>query len=206
MTQAEKSSICIIIGTAHGQNVAGKCSPSGSLKEYQWSREICGKLVKQLQADGYRAIIDTEDINEIGLGNRVQICRNYSNYFGKSNVLYFSIHVNAAGADGQWKSATGWESHIAKNASEKSKLIANILSEEIEKRGIKVRRPLKTQNYWCSNFYVLVNTPCPAVLCESGFMDNKKDCEWLLSKEGKETLLDAYKTAIERYVDQIIVK
>lgn len=206
MTQSEKTSICIILGTAHGADVAGKCSPDKTLKEYQWSREMCTKVMKRLQEDGYRCIIDSTDVNEIGLGNRVQIVNNYCKYFGSSKVLYFSIHNNAAGSDGQWKKAQGWESHVAKKASDKSKRIANILWEEMEMRGFKMRRPTKTQNYWSSDFYVLRNTLCPAVLVETLFQDNKDDVKYLLSKEGKDTICDGYVAAIERYVDELIVK
>lgn len=206
MTQNEKKSVCIIIGTAHGRDVAGKMSPDGSLREYAWSRDICGKLVKRLQEDGYRAIVDTEDINEIGLGNRVTIVNNYCGYFGSKNVLYASIHVNAQKSDGTWGSANGWQCHVANKASSNSKSLSSMLYEEVESRSIKCRRPKKGQDYWCNDYYVLKHSKCPAVLIESLFMDNKEDCKYLLSKEGKETLLDAYKTAIEKYVESIIIK
>lgn len=204
MTKSEKTSICIILGSAHGADTKGKQSPDGSLKEFQWSREMCTKVQKQLQEDGYRCVIDSLDTNEIGLANRVQICTNYGSYFGHKNCLYFSIHVNAAGSDGQWKKAQGWESHIAKNASDRSKRIANILWEEMEKREFKMRRPTKTQNYWSSDFFVLRKTYCPAVLVETLFQDNKEDVKYLLSKEGKDKICEGYVAALERYVDEII--
>lgn len=207
MTQSEKSSVCIIIGTAHGQNVAGKCSPDGTLKEYQWSRQACQKIVKKLQADGYRAIIDTEDINEIGLGNRVQIVNNYCNYFGSSKTLYVSIHNNAAPpVDGKWHKAQGWEAHVAKNASESSKKLSSLLYKEADEAGLKLRRPLPKQDFWASNYTVLTKTKCPAVLTENMFQDNKEDVKYLLSKEGMQTLVDVHVKAIEQYVNDIIIK
>jgi N-acetylmuramoyl-L-alanine amidase len=36
-----------------------------------------------------------------------------------------------------------------------------------------------------SNFYVLRNTKCPAVLTENFFQDTKKDVEFLLSDVGR---------------------
>lgn len=206
MTQSEKSSICVIIGTAHGQNVAGKCSPDGTLKEYQWSRQACAKIVKQLQADGYRAIIDTEDINEIGLGNRVQIVNNYCGYFGSSKTVYVSVHVNAAGSDGKWHKATGWEAHVATNASDNSKKLSSLLYKEASKYDFKIRRPLPKQDYWASNFYVLTKTKCPAVLTENMFQDCKEDVKYLLSKEGMQTMVDIHVKAIEQYVNDLVVK
>jgi N-acetylmuramoyl-L-alanine amidase len=206
MTVSEKKSVCIVLGTAHGYDVAGKQSPDGTLKEYKWSREMCNKVLKRLQDDGYRCVIDYTGENEIGLGNRCQIVNNYCNFFGKQNTLYFSIHCNAAGADNKWHSARGWESHIARNASEKSKKIANILWDEFEKTDIKLRRPTKTQNYWCNDFYVLKHTACPAVLVETLFQDSKDDVKYLLSKEGQKVICDCYVNAIEKYVNEIIIK
>lgn len=197
-----KKEICVILGTAHGYNVKGKQSPDGTLKEYQWSRKACAFIQQKLQEEGYRVIIDHTGNDEIGLSNRAQIVNNYCAYFGASKCLYFSIHNNAAGSDGKWKTASGWESHIAKNASEKSKRIANILWEEFEKTGLKLRRPLPKQNYWTSNFTVLTKTKCPAVLVETLFQDNKEDVKYLLSNEGFTTICNTYICAIKRYVDE----
>ena len=206
MTQSEKTSICIILGTAHGCDTSGKQSPDGSLKEYQWSREICKKVQKQLQEDGYRCVIDSLDINEIGLGNRAQIVNNYCNYFGTSNCLYVSIHINAAGSQGKWMKANGFEVHVGTNASENSKKLSSLLYKQAEKEGLKVRRPLPKQDYWASNFTVLTRTKCPAVLIESMFQDNKSDVEYMLSKEGKETFVKMYYNAITEYVNDLLVK
>lgn len=206
MTQSEKKSVCVVIGTAHGQDVKGKCSPDKSLYEWRWSRMACSKIVKRLQEDGYRAVVDTEDQNEIGLGNRVQIVNNYCSYFGSKNVVYVSVHNNAAGADGKWKKATGWQCHVAKTASASSKRLASLLYGEAEEHGLKVRRPLPKQDYWENDFYVLKNTRCPAVLTENMFQDNKDDVEYLLSKEGVDALVDVHVQAIEKYVNELIVK
>lgn len=206
MTQSEKKSICIILGTAHGYEVAGKCSPDGKFKEYEWSRDVCDKLCKQLQDDGYRCIIDYSGQNEIGLSNRAQIVNNYCKYFGSQKCLYVSIHVNAAKSDGKWHTASGWESHIAVNASENSKKIANIMWEEFSKLDIKMRRPTPKQNYWENNFTVLKKTLCPAILTENMFQDCKDDVEYLTSKKGKDELIMAHKNAIEQYVNELIVK
>lgn len=210
MTQSEKKSICIILGSAHGDDVKGKCSPDKSLYEWKWSRKACSYIRQILQEEGYRCVIDYEGNNEIGLYNRAQIANNYCAYFGASKCLYFSIHCNAAGSDGKWKTARGWESHIAKTASENSKKIANILwdefTKEFENTEIKLRRPRPKQNYWENNFTVLTKTKCPAVLVETLFQDNKDDVAYLLSEDGFKKLCDTYIRSIKRYVQELIVK
>lgn len=198
-------SICIILGTAHGQDVAGKCSPDKTLREYQWSRKACKEVQKRLQKDGYRCIIDSLDQNEIGLSNRAQIVNNYCNYFGASKTLYVSIHNNAAPPnDNKWHKAQGWCVFVSKNCSDNSKKLSSLIAQEIEKKDIKIRRYLPKQDYWQANYTVLVKTKCPAVLTENMFQDNKEDVEFLLSDEGFDKLVDAHVKGIEKYVDELV--
>ena len=206
MTTNEKKSVCIILDQAHGVSVAGKHSPDKELREWKWSREICGRIQKQLIEEGYRVVFSSTGDDEPGLQNRVQCEHNYSNYFGRSKTVFLSIHVNAAGSDGQWKKASGFQAHVAVNASARSKELASLLYKQAEEHGLKVRRPKPHQDFWPNDFYVLKNTWCPAVLCESMFMDNKSDCEFMLSKDGKDTFVDIYCGALRDYVQNIIVK
>lgn len=201
---SKRMSILIILGTAHGADVAGKRSPDGSLREYKWSRMMCKKIMNKLREDGYRVIIDSEDVNEIGLSNRAQIVNNYCNIWTPAKVVYISIHNNAAGSQGKWMKAQGWESHVANNASQNSKKLANLMWDEAEKEGLKLRRPMPNQNYWENNFTVLTKTKCPAVLTENLFQDNKDDVAFLLSEEGKEKLMRVHVNAIEKYVDDLV--
>ena len=49
-----------------------------------------------------------------------------------------------------------------------------------------------------ANFYVLRKTDCPAMLTECGFMDNRKEAEWMMSDEGVETIAEAHLEGIKR--------
>ena len=49
---------------------------------------------------------------------------------------------------------------------------------------------------WDSNFAILRDTKCAAVLTENLFMDNEEDCRYLLSSEGKETITQIHVQAI----------
>lgn len=202
---SKRKSVLVILGTAHGIEVTpGKCSPDGVFKEYRWSRMMCKRLLKRLQDDGYRAIIDHEGLNEIGLSNRAQIVNNYCSVFGKKNVVYVSIHNNAAGSDGKWKKARNWSIFVAPNASENSKKLASYICQEIENQGLDVRRYLPKQDWWPGNFTVLTRTLSPAVLSENLFMDNRADLEIIMSKEGQDKILEAHALGIERYVDELV--
>ncbi len=44
------------------------------------------------------------------------------------------------------------------------------------------------------------DTNCPAVLTENLFMDNRQECDYLLSEAGKETLAQLHVNAILNYI------
>jgi N-acetylmuramoyl-L-alanine amidase len=51
-----------------------------------------------------------------------------------------------------------------------------------------------------ADFYLLKNTKCPAVLTENLFMDTWEDCKILLSKEGKDRIIDLHVKGILEYI------
>ena len=51
-----------------------------------------------------------------------------------------------------------------------------------------------------SNFWILRKTSCPAVLTENLFQDNEKDVAYLLSEQGKQTIVEAHVEGIVKYI------
>ena len=51
-----------------------------------------------------------------------------------------------------------------------------------------------------SSFYILKHTKCPAVLTENLFQDNKEDVDFLLSEEGKRTIVSLHVKGICKYL------
>ena len=51
-----------------------------------------------------------------------------------------------------------------------------------------------------ANFYILKHTKCPAVLTENLFQDNREDVDFLLSEEGKQTMVSLHVDAIMKYL------
>ena len=190
----------IIIGTAHRMREPGKQSPDGRLKECVYSREICNKIAEKLQAKGHSCVIDYTPLDlprnmwdanskrerNKELAMRVNYVNEQCRQYGAANVLYVSVHCNAAGADGKWHDARGWCVMVSSVASEKSKILAGCLFDVAKSSGVKTRQPLPTQKYWPQSLYVLNNTKCPAILTENLFQDNKEDVAYLLSDKGKQ--------------------
>lgn len=149
-----------------------------------------------------------EETEDIGLSVRAlrandQILQN--NKKGMKS-LFVSVHVNAASNEG-WSNATGWSVWTTKGQT-KSDDFANCLYEA----ALDILTPLKQQVRadmsdgdpdYEENFTVIYKTNCPAVLTENFFQDNKKDVEWLLSKEGFAAIVDIHIQGILRYIDRL---
>lgn len=214
--------IKILIDPGHGIDTAGKCSPDGSLREYKWAREIAARIVNALRAQGYDAELLVPEETDISLGERVRRVNAWCDRIGKENVIVISIHANAAGSDGKWKTAGGWCAYTSPGQTT-SDIIATALYKAAEKdlAGYIDRFPIhKNLGHYDSKqkpirtdysdgdpdfearFYILINTKCPAVLTESLFQDNKTDVEFLSSENGKRCLTNLHVHGIINYLTQ----
>lgn len=197
----------ILIDNGHGINTLGKSSPDGRLKEYEWARDIAGRLEAKLKTKGYdveRIVPETNDISITTRCNRVNaICKQV----GAKNVVLVSIHNNAAG-NGSWGTAKGFSVFVSKNASSNSKKFASIFTDEAIARKMMGNRSVPAEKYWTwswtkADIGILKGTACPAVLTENGFMDNKEECDYLLSEQGKQAFVDLHVAAIEKYIKSL---
>lgn len=211
-----KNDVLIVLGTAHRRREPGKCSPDGRLREYRYSREVCTDVAAKLRSYGYKCEIDympddleksmqssnykTERNRELSM--RVNYVNELCRQYGSHNILYVSIHVNAAGSNGQWNSANGWQVCVGSNSSGNSKLLASCLFDAASSHGLKMRQPSALQKYWSQSLYVLNNTKCPAVLTENLFQDNKKDVDYLLSEEGLHAIERLHVEGIIKYIEK----
>ena len=193
----------ILTDPGHGQETAGKRSPDGRLREYKYAREIAAEVVKRLKAQGYNAQQLVTEKNDISLGTRCKRVNDICKHFGANNVLVVSIHCNAAGADGKWHDARGWQACVSLNASTKSKQLACYLYDMAQVQGLKTRFPKPGQKWWPQNLAICRDTDCAAVLTESGFMDNKQDVEFLLSDKGREAIINLHVEGIINYIKSI---
>lgn len=193
----------ILIDNGHGENTAGKRSPDGRLREYKYAREIAAEVVKRLKTMDYNAQrLVTED-NDIPLSVRCKRANDICKHFGASNVLVVSIHCNAAGADGKWHDARGWQACVSLNASAKSKQLASYLFDAAQTQGLRMRSPKPGQKWWAQNLAICRDTNCPAVLTENLFQDNLADVDFLLSDEGCEAIVNLHVNGIINFIKYI---
>ena len=141
--------------------------------------------------------------NDISLSVRCKRVNDICKHFGASNVLVVSVHCNAAGADGKWHDARGWQACVSLNASTKSKQLACYLFDAAQAEGLKMRSPKPGQKWWAQNLAICRDTNCPAVLTENLFQDNLADVEYLLSDEGREAIVNLHVNGIINYIKSL---
>ena len=197
----------IILGTAHLKSTPGKCSPDKKFFEYLYSRKIVNKVYTKLKEKGYNVYIDVpeEDLKITSnqeLAYRCKIVNNYCKKFGTANCIYVSIHVNAAGGDGKWHTATGWEAYTTRGVTKSDKLADCLYkAAEVNLKGKKIRKDLSDKDPDKeANFYVIKHSYCPAVLTENFFQDNKDDVEFLESEEGTNKIVNLHVEGIIDYI------
>ena len=213
-----KQTAVIVLGTAHRMREPGKCSPDGRLKECVWSREIVAEIEAILKSYGYRVQTDFKELDlpktmqtsnvslerSRELGMRCNFVNELCRQNGADNVIYVSIHVNAAGSDGKWHTGTGWEA-ITSVGQTKADKLATCLYDAAKKNFSNVRirtdysdgDPDKE-----AHLYVLKNTKCAAVLTENMFQDNKADVDYLLSDKGRHAIARLHVEGIIGYINK----
>ena len=210
----------VILGTVHLGTTPGKRSTDGKFRECEYSREIVKMIKEDLEKKGVTVVIDYEPLEPNAkmkgttakqeqskeLTWRANFVNNLCSKYGTSNCIYVSVHVNAAGADGQWKNARGWCVYTSPGKT-KSDTLATLLYNEANtilppNSKYYVRSDFSDSDPdYEANFYVLTNTKCPAVLTENLFQDNKNDVAFLTSPEGKKKIVDTHVNGIMNYIN-----
>lgn len=196
----------ILLDNGHASSTPGKRSPEFDdgyiLREYEFNRDIVRRISERLEDLGIKYHILVPEVDEdVKLTVRASRANAYCDEYGKTNCLLISVHANAAG-NGGWMNARGWSVYttVGKTASDD---YATIFFEEAEKTlklfDMTTRKDMSDGDPdYESNFTILYNTRCPALLTENLFQDNKKDAEFLRSNIGREVITEIHVNAIKR--------
>ena len=205
----------VIIDRAHGENVAGKCSPDAAkglkdspyyYKEWEWSSIICNKLANRLREEGFivEFTVNPDDPNEPGLTTRGKITNKIINDNPDVNWIFVSMHSNAIGDINEWSNATGYSIWTTKLENNSDILADCIIKRAEEALPLYKKRVRKNMNAYLkkdyeSNFYVIKAASCPAVLAENWFHTTKSDVAWLKSEQGQKVIVDFHAKGILDY-------
>lgn len=210
-SKIESKRFWILLDNGHARSTKGKRSPvledGRQLFEYKFNRDIVRRITTMLDKEGISYIIITPEIDyDVPLLVRASRVNQYCNKFGKDNCLLISIHANAMGDGSTWNSCRGWSVWTTKGKT-KSDKYADILFKEAKKilpsYGMTLKSDLSDGDYdFEDNFTIIYKTKCPAVLTENLFMTNKKDCEFLLSDEGRDVIAQIHVNAIKQIINE----
>lgn len=193
----------ILLDPGHGYNTKGKRSPvwkdGSQLFEWEFTRDVVRRLHGKLMLYDVPSMVLVREAYDVSLQERVDRANRI--YKESKNTFVVSIHGNAAPKEKQGR-AEGWEVWTAPKQTESDK-IATIIYDQacITLKDFKMRHdyfdgdPDKE-----AKFKILIDTKCPAVLTENLFYDNEKECKFMLSDFGRETIANLHLFAILRYL------
>ena len=195
----------ILIDNGHGAETRGKRSPDGRLLEYLENRIIARGIVDALTARGLDASLLVPEETDISLPERCRRVNEWCRQLGKDNVLLISIHCNAAGRGDRWLTARGWCAYTTRGKTRADALATSLYTAaQAHLPGHRLRTDYTDADPDLEkDFYLLRHTLAPAVLVENLFMDNHADCDFLLSKEGQQSLVDLHVDGIISYLSSL---
>ncbi len=185
----------IAVDSGHGIQTAGKRTPpipekwfnkekGQAIHEKEFNKPTAEYLIAALQRCGFRTINVSPGTEDVSLTARWTIANK-----AKADA-FISIHYNAK--DGQWGTQNGIETIISQYAGEESKKLAKLVHTELIKELGRTDRGVKTDIAQSKiNIAVLHNTDMPAILTESGFMDNLKEAKTMLDPEFQKSAAEA---------------
>lgn len=172
-------SIKIGLDAGHGLKTPGKQTPDG-IKEWTLNDNVCDYIAEYLAP--YDCTIIRTDNNE-GQTDE-SLAKRVAKYINEGAEVFVSIHHNAY--KGTWGTATGVEVYTDINPTVKDKQLADCIYKRLPKyTGLK-GRGIKMEDW-----YVINQDKIPAVLCEGGFMDTKKDYKVITSVKGQKAYAQA---------------
>lgn len=185
-----------ILDNGHGVDTAGKRSPiwadGKQLMEYEFNRDITQRIAYRCKMNGIPFTLLVPEAHDISLTERVSRANDI--YMKHPRAVVVSIHANAGGG-------TGYEVWTSKGKT-RSDAYADILMEEAERElggEFRMRKDYADGDTDKeSQFTILANTLCPAMLSECLFMDTERDCRFLMSEEGRERITNFHFKAIQR--------
>ena len=194
----------VLLDNGHASSTPGKRSPvledGEQFFEYEFNRDVVKRIAEKLDAIGFPYEIITSEVDyDVPLRTRAQRANKFCNEYGADNCIFISVHANAAGSGGEWKTAKGFCCYTSKGettSDEYAELFMKEAESVLKPFGKTIRKYSSKKYSWEENFTVLVLAKCPAILTENLFYDNKEEVKFLLSDEGREAIAQYHVNAI----------
>ncbi len=190
----------VIIDPGHGGNDPGKIAVNNA-QEKDINLSISLKLKEIMEEEGITVIMtretdeglyDESDSNKKSADLKAR-CEIINEAYAKSNrVIAVSIHQNSYTSEDIKGAQVFYYSK-----SEEGKKLAEIIQESFIKNldGTNTRVAKANDNY-----YMLLNTDCPAVIVECGFLSNWTEATLLIDEDYQQKVADAIYDGIKEYL------
>lgn len=182
----------IVIDPGHGGVDPGKVSGSG-IEEKQINLSIALKLRPLLEAEGYTVVLTRETDEDVCTGSysKVEDLENRVDIIGDCEAMFVvSIHQNSYTDD----SIKGAQVFYAKESDEGKNIATAIQNSLLSIDETNTRQPKANSSY-----YLFVNTDCPVVIVECGFLSNPDEEKMLLDDEYQSRIAEAIRDGICDY-------
>ncbi|WMJ88846.1 N-acetylmuramoyl-L-alanine amidase [Anaerocolumna sp. MB42-C2] len=180
-------SYLIAVDSGHGMETPGKRTPAipeawfnkkkgECIHEKEFNKPTAEYLIKALERCGFKTLNVSPGMEDVPLTDRWKAAN-----AAKADA-FISKHYNAS--TGKWGSANGIETIISQYAGLDSKKLANLVQAELVRTHKRTDRGVKADIVQSDiNIAVLRNTNMPAILTESGFMDNQTEAKTMLDPD-----------------------
>ncbi|MDR0741981.1 MAG: N-acetylmuramoyl-L-alanine amidase [Puniceicoccales bacterium] len=198
----------IVLDAGHGGEDNGAIAPWNKLQEKFLTMDVCLRLAKLLEKNGYKVVLTRSQDKKVPLPERTQIANR------TKADLFISIHFNSAPS----ASASGIEtftltpptqasSYQASSRSVHGNFIGNTfdtlniilgycLQSSLTEKTSAIDRGVKH-----STFVVLRDLKCPGILVECGFLSNREECKKIASSAYRDILAQSIFNGIIKFND-----
>lgn len=188
----------VVIDPGHGGKDPGKVGVNGA-KEKDVNLAIAKELEKVLIGNGFNVVLTRkEDIDLSGGGKFSKIgdlnarCKIINDtYLENPDTILISIHQNSFTTE----SVHGAQSFYYQR-SENSRRLADVIQEQLN-AGIntdKAKNPKPNDSY-----YMLINSKCPGLIIECGFLSNQEESAKLIDSEYQKKMSNIICNGIKEY-------
>lgn len=152
----------VVIDAGHGGHDRGG-GPGQRIPEKPYTLDVAQRLRQILSNAGYKTVMTRDGDYFVSLGGRCSIGN------AQKDAIFVSIHFNSAPREG----ADGIETYYYSKRA--GKLASAVHREVVRTAGTEDRHVRRR------GFYVIRNTRPPSILCELGFLTNRKEAARITS-------------------------
>ena len=212
------NNIFVHLDSGHASTTPGKrssflCSgvlPEIELYEWKFNREIVSRLSKKLTDDGFNVnIVCPENDVDVKLSERSNRANTIKKKYPNHKHIFISVHGNAHGNGSAWTSADGWAvytTHGQNNSDKLAECLWEVANETFPLYGKRLRKDRSDgDSDYEYEFTVIKKANMPAVLTENFFYTNVDDCNFMLSEDGMDAIVDVHVLGIKKYCDKYLM-